>query len=39
MLLAGGHIQARGTAADVLPMLMRTGSTMNYCEGKVVEKK
>jgi Fe-S cluster assembly ATP-binding protein len=34
VVLAGGHIVARGHKEAVLPKLLETGSSVNFCEGK-----
>lgn len=35
VVLAAGHIVARGSKDEVLPKLLETGSSVNFCEGKV----
>ena len=34
VVLAAGHIAARGTKDEVLPKLLETGSSVNFCEGR-----
>ena len=35
VVLAAGRIAARGHKDEVLPKLLETGSSVNFCEGKV----
>ena len=34
VVLAAGHIAARGSKDEVLPKLLETGSSVNFCEGR-----
>lgn len=36
VILAAGHIAARGTKDEVLPKLLETGSSVNFCQGMEV---
>ena len=38
VILAAGHIVARGTKDEVLPKLLETGSSVNFCEGMEVRR-
>ena len=38
VVLAAGHIAARGTKDEVLPKLLETGSSVNFCEGMEVRR-
>ena len=38
VVLAAGHIVAKGTKDEVLPKLLETGSSVNFCEGMEVRR-
>ena len=35
VVLAAGRIAARGSKDEVLPKLLETGSSVNFCEGRM----